>query len=164
MLGKWRAATVVLLLALMPVAGSTVTAAVEPDEILPDAAMEKRARDISAGLRCLVCQNQSIDDSHAPLARDLRLLVRERLKAGDSDTAVLDFIVARYGEFVLLKPPVNGATLLLWLTPVLVLLGGLVLVRSSRSKLAASEATDTRLTPDEQKKLDSLLKGEGGQS
>jgi len=101
--------------------------AFEPDEILPDAAMEQRARELSLGLRCLVCQNQSIDDSHAPLARDLRLLVRERIKAGDSDDAVLDFVVARYGDFVLLKPPMRGSTLILWLTPVVVLIGGILL-------------------------------------
>ena len=97
--------------------------AVEPSEILPDAALESRARHISSELRCLVCQNQSIDDSNAPLAKDLRLLVRERLQAGDSDRGVMDFIVARYGDFVLLKPPFNSATLLLWLAPVLCLAG-----------------------------------------
>ena len=81
--------------------------AVQPDEILPDAKLEERARHLSRELRCMVCQNQSIDDSDAPLARDLRLLVRERLKAGDSDQQVLDFLTARYGDFVLLKPPLN---------------------------------------------------------
>jgi cytochrome c-type biogenesis protein CcmH len=97
--------------------------AVQPDEILPDPALEARARAISEGLRCLVCQNQSIDDSDAPLAKDLRLLVRERLKAGDSDQQIVDYIVARYGEFVLLKPRFEPKTLLLWLaTPVLFLL------------------------------------------
>ena len=90
----------------------------QPDEQLADPALEARARDISGGLRCLVCQNQSIDDSDAPLARDLRLLVRERLTAGDSDDGVRDYLVARYGDFILLKPPFEMATLLLWLTPV----------------------------------------------
>lgn len=100
--------------------------AVEPDEILNDPKLESRARDISAGLRCLVCQNQSIDDSNAPLARDLRILVRERLKAGDSDEEVVDFVTERYGDYVLLRPPFNLGTLLLWLAPILVLIGAVV--------------------------------------
>jgi cytochrome c-type biogenesis protein CcmH len=98
--------------------------AVQPDEVLKDPALEGRARDISAGLRCLVCQNQSIDDSDAPLAKDLRVLVRERLQAGDSDGQVRDFIVQRYGEFVLLKPAFGPHTALLWLGPLLVLVAG----------------------------------------
>ncbi|MGZ5862773.1 MAG: cytochrome c-type biogenesis protein [Methyloceanibacter sp.] len=103
--------------------------AVEPDEILPDAGLETRARHISEGLRCLVCQNQSIDDSEAPLAKDLRLLVRDRLKAGDSDQEVIDFIAARYGEFVLLKPRLAPHTLVLWLaTPVLFLVALVTIV------------------------------------
>lgn len=93
-----------------------------PDEILSNPALEARARDISAHLRCLVCQNESIDDSGAPLARDLRILVRERLKAGDSDRQVIDFLVARYGEFVLLKPRLNEETLLLWLAPLFIII------------------------------------------
>jgi cytochrome c-type biogenesis protein CcmH len=97
--------------------------AVEPGEILPDAAMETRARAISAQLRCLVCQNQSIDDSNAPLAKDLRVLVRERLQTGETDSAVMSYVVARYGDFVLLKPPFNMRTILLWLAPVLTLFG-----------------------------------------
>jgi len=96
--------------------------AVQPDEILSDPALETRARQISSGLRCLVCQNQSIDDSDAPLARDLRLLVRERLKAGDSDAQVMQFVEDRYGEFVLLRPPLSWRTVLLWLAPVLALI------------------------------------------
>ena len=99
--------------------------AVEPDEILNDPALEARARTISRELRCLVCQNQSIDDSDAPLARDLRVLVRDRLSAGDSDTQVMDYVVSRYGDFVLLKPPFKATTLLLWGGPVLFLLFGL---------------------------------------
>jgi cytochrome c-type biogenesis protein CcmH len=107
--------------------------AVEPGEMLSDPQLEKRARTISAELRCLVCQNQSIDDSDAPLAGDLRRLVRERIKANDSDSQVLDYIVSRYGEFVLLKPRFELSTLLLWLTPLLVLLGGIALaVRTTR--------------------------------
>ncbi len=101
--------------------------AVQPDEILPDPALEQRARELSAELRCMVCQNQSIDDSNAPLARDLRLLVRERLVAGDSDEEVLSFLVDRYGEFVLLKPSFSGHTLLLWLAaPAVLIAGGLI--------------------------------------
>src|SRR6476469_8496496 len=98
--------------------------AVQPDEVLSDPKLESRARALSKELRCMVCQNQSIDDSDAPLARDLRLLVRERIAAGDSDSKVIDFLVARYGEFVLLKPRFNPHTLLLWLVPPLALLGG----------------------------------------
>src|SRR5947209_10528603 len=97
--------------------------AVQPDEILSDPALEARARDLSRELRCLVCQNQSIDDSNAPLARDLRLLVRERLNAGDTDAQVMQFVEDRYGEFVLLRPAFNAHTLLLWLAPLVVLLG-----------------------------------------
>lgn len=101
--------------------------AVQPDEILPDPALEQRARELSAELRCMVCQNQSIDDSNAPLARDLRLLVRERLVAGDSNEQVLSFLVDRYGEFVLLKPSFSGHTLLLWLAaPAVLIAGGLI--------------------------------------
>ena len=104
--------------------GSSAAYAVQPDEIMSDPAKELRARDLSRELRCMVCQNQSIDDSEAPLARDLRLLVRERIAAGDSDAQVLDFLVARYGEFVLLKPRLEPHTYLLWLLPPLVLAGG----------------------------------------
>ena len=112
-----------LVLVLVLLFGQTALA-VEPDEQLADPVLEARARDISAGLRCLVCQNQSIDDSNAPLARDLRILVRQRLTAGDSDGEAVDYIVARYGEFVLLKPPFNLSTLLLWLTPAIALAAG----------------------------------------
>lgn len=121
-------AALILWLALAGAAG-----AVEPDEVLPDPALETRARALSEGLRCLVCQNQSIDDSHAALARDLRLLVRERLTAGDSDTQVRDFLVVRYGDFVLLKPPFAADTLLLWGLPFLVLgAGGVGLLLARR--------------------------------
>jgi cytochrome c-type biogenesis protein CcmH len=109
--------------------------AVQPDEILADPALEARARGLSKELRCMVCQNQSIDDSDAPLARDLRLLVRERLQGGDSDQQVLDFLVVRYGNFVLLKPPFNWHTALLWIGPPAVLLGGaLVLLVFARRR------------------------------
>jgi cytochrome c-type biogenesis protein CcmH len=106
---------------------TSLAVAVQPDEQLADPALEARARDISGGLRCLVCQNQSIDDSDAPLARDLRLLVRERLQAGDGNDQVRDYLVARYGDFILLKPPFEMATLILWGTPVVVLLAGGIL-------------------------------------
>ncbi|WP_279477850.1 cytochrome c-type biogenesis protein CcmH [Aureimonas sp. SK2] len=130
------------LLGALAIAASTVwagpAAAVQPDEILPDAAMEQRARDLSAGLRCMVCQNQSIDESDAPLARDLRLLVRERIEAGDSDEDVLDYLVARYGDFVLLRPRVRWDTALLWGTPILLLGAGIVLLRRSSRRQAHS--------------------------
>ena len=100
--------------------------AVDPGEILKDPNLEKRARSISKGLRCVVCQNQSIDDSDAQLARDLRILVRNRIVAGDSDTAVIDYVVSRYGDFVLLKPPVKGVTLVLWFGPIFMTLAGLI--------------------------------------
>ena len=100
--------------------------AVDPGEILKDPNLEKRARSISKGLRCVVCQNQSIDDSDAQLARDLRILVRNRIVAGDSDTAVIDYVVSRYGDFVLLKPPVKGVTLVLWFGPIFFTLAGLI--------------------------------------
>lgn len=139
--------------------GASSVLAVQPDEVLSDPALEKRARGLSAGLRCLVCQNQSIDDSDAPLAKDLRVLVRERLAAGDSDTQVIDYVVARYGDFVLLKPPVNSHTMLLWLAPLLALLGALaVVIRSMRSRPAAGDATAVPLTAEEQLALDRLLK------
>ena len=130
--------------------------AVNPDEVLADPALETRARDLSAGLRCLVCQNESIDDSNADLAKDLRLLVRARLKAGDTDSEVIDYLVSRYGEFVLLRPRFDWATLALWATPLVVLLGGLVLAvltvssrrrRKAPSELSASEeAAIARIT------------------
>ena len=98
--------------------------AVNPDEVLSDPALEARARALSSQLRCMVCQNQSIDDSNAELARDLRLLVRERLKSGDSDEAVISYVVSRYGEFVLLNPRLRGETLLLWGAPIVLFLAG----------------------------------------
>ena len=133
--------------------------AVQPDEVLDDPALEARARALSAGLRCLVCQNQSIDDSDAPLARDLRVLVRERLKAGDSDDEITTFVVSRYGEFVLLKPRFTPHTWLLWLaTPLLFLLalGGIVYAYLRRS---ASSAAPQALTESEQAHLTRLLDG-----
>jgi cytochrome c-type biogenesis protein CcmH len=118
----WSIRVLLVALALL---GAAPLRAVQVDEILPDPALESRARAISHDLRCMVCQNQSIDDSEAPLARDLRLLVRERLKAGDSDTQVVDFMVARYGEFVLLKPRLSWHTAILWAAPLSILIVGL---------------------------------------
>lgn len=135
--------------------------AVTPQEVLSDKALEKRARDISSELRCLVCQNQSIDDSDAPLAHDLRVLVRERLTAGDSDQQVRDFVVARYGEFVLLKPPFSAETLLLWLMPLLALAGaGLILWNAFGPSRRAPAAPDDSLSPEEQAALDALIESD----
>lgn len=145
-----RALVVALVLTL-----ASPAVAVQPDEILADPKLEQRARDLSLGLRCLVCQNQSIDDSDAPLARDLRVLVRERLKAGDSDAEVIDFVVARYGEFVLLKPRFGTHTLLLWLAPILALLiAGAIVLRGTRRTRATAPAA---LSAEEQRKLKALL-------
>jgi cytochrome c-type biogenesis protein CcmH len=118
--------------------------AVEPDEILADPVLEARARAISTGLRCVQCQNQTIDESNAPLARDLRLIVRERLEAGDSDEDVIAHVRARYGDFVLLKPPVNSETILLWVGPFLALLaaGGLLIWRMRKTPPLDDEDLD----------------------
>jgi cytochrome c-type biogenesis protein CcmH len=130
--------------------------AVEPDEVLPDPVLEARARHISEGLRCLVCQNQSIDDSEAPLAKDLRLLVRDRLKAGDSDQQIIDYIVARYGEFVLLKPRFAPNTLILWLaTPALFLAALFAIFAAYRRRGEGPEAGP--LSAEERRRLKRLL-------
>lgn len=133
--------------------------AVQPDEVLDDPVLEERARDLSSEIRCLVCQNESIDESNAQLARDLRILVRERLVAGDSDQQVLDFLVARYGDYVLLRPPVKGTTALLWFGPVIVLLlaGGIILVRT-RSSRSRSLTAPVALTEEEKARVEALLK------
>ncbi|MFG1418891.1 cytochrome c-type biogenesis protein [Xanthobacter sp. V0B-10] len=132
--------------------------AVQPDEVLSDPNLESRARVLSAELRCMVCQNQSIDDSDAPLAKDLRLIVRERLKAGDSDGQVLDFMVARYGEFVLLRPRFSWRNALLWATPAVVLgLGVLASVVALRRRRAAATPREAHLTPEEEARLKRLL-------
>jgi cytochrome c-type biogenesis protein CcmH len=132
--------------------------AVEPDEILDDPVLEQRARDLSKGLRCLVCQNESIDESNATLARDLRLLVRERLVAGDSDEAAVEYIVARYGEFVLLNPPVTGANWLLWgAGPLMLLLAGGVGFAYLRGRSPARARTEQPLSESEQARLDDIL-------
>jgi cytochrome c-type biogenesis protein CcmH len=141
--------------------------AVQPDEVLADPALETRARVLSKELRCMVCQNQSIDDSDAPLARDLRILVRERLQAGDSDSQVIDFLVARYGEFVLLKPRFSWHTALLWLGPAAVLLIGalglLLVVRRDRSRArsTAGVAGEAALTPAEEARIAEILRRGG---
>lgn len=143
----WLRAFLLALCLVAPVA------ALSPDEILPDPVLEQRARDISAGLRCLVCQNQSIDDSDADLAKDLRVLVRERLVAGDSDEQVRQYLVDRYGEYVLLNPRVNSHTILLWVAaPALLLvgLGTLVVVGRRRRIIEAG------LSAEEQAALDEL--------
>ncbi|MGX5804574.1 cytochrome c-type biogenesis protein [Bradyrhizobium sp. Arg314] len=146
-------ASLVLLLVLV-FAGAAQ--AVKPDEVLQDPALEARARVLSEGLRCMVCQNQSIDESDADLARDLRILVRQRLAAGDTDQQVMDYIVSRYGEFVLLKPRFSLRNALLWGTPVLLLLaGGLFIIISARSRRPASEST---LSAEEQAVLDKMLR------
>ncbi|WP_439542659.1 cytochrome c-type biogenesis protein [Hyphomicrobium sp.] len=138
-------------------AGSAL--AVTPQEILADKALEHRAREISGGLRCLVCQNQSIDDSDAPLAHDLRVLVRERLTAGDSDEQVRDFVVARYGEFVLLKPPFSAETLLLWFMPLIAIFAAAgILWTSFRPRETASPSVARSLSPEENAALETLMR------
>ena len=132
--------------------------AVEPDEILADPALEARARDLSKGLRCLVCQNESIDESHASLARDLRILLRERLVAGDSDEAAVDFIVDRYGEYVLLQPRANGSTLLLWASgPLMLLLAGGMGIIYLHGRATGSTRDDTGLSDAEKTRLAQIL-------
>jgi len=149
------------LVALLATFGSTAALAVTPDEMLKDPALESRARHLSQELRCMVCQNQSIDDSEAPLAHDLRVLVRDRLKAGDSDRQVLDYLVARYGEFVLLKPRVEMRTLLLWGLPPLALMAGMaglvVALRRRKSVTTEPEA----LTQAERQRLATLVERPG---
>lgn len=149
--GWARLLAATLLLLTMP------ALAVQPDEVLKDPALERRARDISAGLRCLVCQNQSIDDSDAPLAKDLRVLVRERLKEGESDEQVREFIVRRYGEFVLLKPAFGLHTALLWLGPALVLVTGAAGLAFALRRRQAAKVVGA-LTCEEQAALDAILK------
>jgi cytochrome c-type biogenesis protein CcmH len=153
-----RVALIGLLLSLaMPGAAP----AVQPDEMLKDSALESRARDLSRELRCMVCQNQSIDDSEAPLARDLRLLVRERLTKGDSDQQVLSFLVSRYGEFVLLRPPLEWHTLLLWGLPPAALAAGTIglFIMSRRRRSVATEAAP--LSRDEEQRLSTLVDSAG---
>ncbi|CAN5132229.1 cytochrome c-type biogenesis protein CcmH [soil metagenome] len=148
-----------LLAVALALAPACSALAVQPGEILPDAAMEQRARAISSELRCLVCQNQSIDDSDAPLAKDLRVLVRERLVAGDSDVAVRDFVVARYGDFVLLRPPFDVRTALLWAAPFLILLAALGFMWR-RGRAMPAPASASPLSEDERRRVERLLGNE----
>jgi len=148
-----------LVLGLMLALAGVPAGAVQPDEVLPDPAMEARARAISRDLRCLVCRNESIDESNAPLARDLRLLVRERLVAGDSNAQVMDFVVARYGEYVLLRPLTSGSNLLLWVAgPAMLVVGlgaaGLYLLRRQPVDAAPVPA----LSDDESRRLAEILR------
>lgn len=158
-----------LLLLVTAVGVASMAHAVQPDEIMSDPALEERARGLSAELRCLVCQNQSIDNSDAPLARDLRLLVRERLKAGDTDAEVRAFVVDRYGEFVLLRPPFSFETLLLWFMPLLALVAAFFILRSSFKSAtgdvvpSGAVAAQPGLTAEEQAELDALLAQKDGQ-
>jgi cytochrome c-type biogenesis protein CcmH len=155
-----------LLAMILSLICATHAVAVQPDEMLKDPAQEARARELSKQLRCMVCQNQSIDDSDAPLARDLRILVRERLQAGDSNSQVLDFLVQRYGEFVLLRPRLHWRTALLWLAPPLLLIGGglvLFLVARRRGASAATDAAVPQggaLTSEEERRLAALINRE----
>ena len=151
---RWAAALLILLLA------ASSAWAVEPDEILDDPDLEARARAISQEVRCVVCQNESIDSSNAGIARDLRILIRERLKAGDSNQEVFDFLTARYGDFVLLKPPMKPGTYVLWFAPAAVLiLGGLgvaLFLLRRRGRAAAQSSGD--LSAEERKRLAEILK------
>ena len=151
-----RTVTLTCLLLLAPLAAR----AVQPDEIMTDPRLEARARALSAQLRCLVCQNESIDESHADLARDLRVLVRERLRAGDSDDKIRAFLVRRYGDFILLKPPFKLETWLLWGAPFLILLtgGGIIFVARRRQKSLAQENS---LSEAERATLEAMLGEEG---
>jgi cytochrome c-type biogenesis protein CcmH len=159
MMRKLIAISAVLLLAAF---SAPAAYAVQPDEIMTDPAKETRARELSRELRCMVCQNQSIDDSDAPLARDLRLLVRERIAAGDSNSQVLDFLVARYGEFVLLKPRFERQNMLLWLlAPLLLIGGGLALwLQIRRRSRNGADLPAPPLTPDEEARLAALMADE----
>ncbi len=132
--------------------------AVEPDEILRDPVLEARARTLSEGLRCLVCQNESVDDSHADLARDIRVLVRQRLEAGDTDAAIRAYLVARYGTFILLRPPLEARTLLLWGTPLLVLVGGGCAILLALRRRPGNDPARP-LSEAERRRLDDLVSG-----
>jgi cytochrome c-type biogenesis protein CcmH len=150
--------TLALLIALF---WSSQLWAVQPDEVLPDPALEARARVLSKELRCMVCQNESIDDSEAPLAHDLRVLVRERLKAGDTDNQVLDFLVARYGEFVLLKPRLEWRTAALWgLPPAVLLIGIAMILIVVRRRNATPVAEPANLSAAEEARVAELLRGQ----
>jgi cytochrome c-type biogenesis protein CcmH len=144
------------LLALLLLASASAFA-VQPDEMMKDPALEARARALSAELRCLVCQNESIDDSEAPLARDIRLLIRQRIRQGESNDTVRAYLVSRYGDFILLKPPFQADTLLLWLSPAIVL--GLGVAAALYARRRAPRATPG-LTAEEEVRLEALTKGD----
>ncbi len=146
----------ILVAALVLALSSGLAFAIDPQEQLKDPALEARARQISAGLRCLVCQNQSIDDSDAPLAHDLRTIVRQQLEKGKSNDQVVDYLVARYGEFVLLEPRLHLNTLILWLTPLLLIAGGIALA-ARIIRRQPDEKKTSPLTAEEQAELKSLL-------
>ena len=154
------------LLALLFLVLAAPAFAVEPDEILDDPVLEARARELSKGLRCLVCQNQDIDSSNAELAKDLRILVRERLVAGDSDQQVLDYLVARYGDFVLLEPPFAPRTYLLWFGPLVLLLigGAAVAFYFARQRRQPKPAGAAPLSAEEQERLERLLADKDGEA
>jgi cytochrome c-type biogenesis protein CcmH len=149
---RWRLAVVGLALL-----AAQAAVAVQPDEILKDPVLEARARALSRDLRCMVCQNQSIDDSDAPLARDLRVLVRERLTSGDSDTQVVDFLVARYGEFVLLKPRFAWHNAVLWLTPAVALVAGAIAMVFAVRRRRTARAAAAPLSPEEEHRLAEVI-------
>lgn len=149
---KWRSAIAAVMLMALQAAPAL---AVMPDEMLKDPQQEARARSLSAGFRCLVCQNQSIDDSDADLARDLRVLIRERISQGDSDAQVTEFVVSRYGDFVLLKPRLTATTLVLWLLPFIAVAAGLAFLLR-RKAASAQLPQEAPLSPEEQKQLDRL--------
>lgn len=150
-----------LLAAFALLMGLSPALAVEPGEILADPALEQRAREVSKGLRCVVCQNQSIDDSNAELARDMRVLVRDRILAGDSNQQVSDYMVSRYGDFVLLKPPLKQSTYVLWFGPALIVgVGILALALYYRRRRTPEEMAPAGLSDDERRRLDALMKDE----
>lgn len=152
---RFRLVLLALLLSL-----ASFAHAVQPDEVLPDPALEARARTLSAELRCLVCQNQSIDDSDASLAKDIRVLIRERISKGETNDQVRDFLVSRYGDFILLKPPFKTETLLLWLSaPITLLLGGLAVVMASRRRRPDAAP----LTAEEERRLAEISGGAAGE-
>jgi cytochrome c-type biogenesis protein CcmH len=147
---------------LMALFAATTCVAVEPDEMLPNPVLEARARAISKELRCMVCQNESIDESQAPLAHDLRVLVRQRIMAGDSDAQIIKFLVSRYGEFILLKPPLSWNTLALWGAPPTLLLAGLlmILIGERRRRAMRPAAEGAKLTAAEEARLAEIVHGE----
>jgi cytochrome c-type biogenesis protein CcmH len=157
---RWLGSTLILGLLLSAIALLWPAVAVEPNEMLADPALEARAREISRGLRCVVCQNESIDESGADLAHDLRVLVRQRLVAGDSDEQVVQYIVDRYGDFVLLRPPVKPETYLLWASPAILLLIAALLIALYLRRHRRIGAPPPPLTAEEQARVDALLKAD----